>query len=361
MNNYSQMPIEALEPQYQVWAQVLARHQSGNLFFLKNTGMLTRILQFQDWHKTFIKTPLVMLDIDIDLVSSPREFELALKNLKSNAILVVRDHFTHPDSSILEMILQKHYLLSTHSLLVVHECAPHELIDSNNHTSSLHINQFLYSPPTTESNLHRYIENICQLWLIKLTQHQIENILSYCGNNAWLINEYIRMSVSNPTLSPEQLIQLPAIQYRVKTLYDTLPLTYQKYFSHSTHNLDIIQELTTYNLIDKLGHPIGHWLKDSIVSHQKLLLNITDTKVIYNQIDLSVHFSPGENRILALTTTGPLHTREKIAQAFYDTQEPEYSDWALSQIISRLRSKLKRLGIPVQITPKRGQGYEFSR
>jgi hypothetical protein len=75
-NNYSQLPISALELQFQAWSQVLEHHQSGNIFFLKNTRMLTRLVQFLEWYKSKNGAHLDMLDFDIELITSPREFAL---------------------------------------------------------------------------------------------------------------------------------------------------------------------------------------------------------------------------------------------------------------------------------------------
>lgn len=354
-NNYSQLPLSALEPQFQAWSKVLTRHQSGNIFFLRNTGMLTRLTQYTDWYNSTHDLPIHVHDIDISMTSDPRGLAAALANIKSNVLLIVRDHFAHPDSNSLEMAIQQHYLSSPYSLLISHECAPHELHNQSNGQSVFLHNQFIYEAPSANKDLLQYINNICSLWGISLNNSQEENIIRYCGNQAWLTNEYIRTLIESPHFTHEEVITSPSLVFRTETLFQTLPTLYHNHFCKLPTPPNIAYEINKYNLM-------GTWLEDMVQKRNISLLNVSPTQVIYNQIDLSAYFSRGEKNVLSLAYIEPtIRSREEVAAAFYENDGLNYTDWALSQIISRLRTKLTKHGIPINITPKRGKGYGFTR
>ena len=121
-------------------------------------------------------------------------------------------------------------------------------------------------------------------------------------------------------------------------------------------------ELHSFGVIDKDSNPVGAWLKESLNNLKQTLLVTTPNQVIYDSVDITLQFSPGECRLINLfNQSTEIVTREKVAELFYDSLSGDYSDWALSQVITRLRHKLQRLNIPLIIKPKRGKGYESVR
>lgn len=317
--------------------------------------MLTRLTQYVDWYNSTHDLPMHVHDIDMSMTSDSRGLTDALANIQSNILLIVRDHFAHPDSKSLEIAIQQYYLSSPYSLLISHECAPHELYNQSNGQSVFLHNQFIYEAPSENKDLLKYINNICSLWSISLNNGQKEDIIRYCGNLAWLTNEYIRTLIEYPNSTHEEVVTSPSLIFRTETIFQTLPNLYHNYYCKLPTPPNIVYEIKKYNLM-------GTWLEDMILKRSISLLNISSTQVIYNQIDLSVYFSRGEKNVLSLASTEPtIRSREEVAAAFYETDNLNYTDWALSQIISRLRAKLTRHGIPINITPKRGKGYDFSR
>lgn len=363
MDNHSQMPIVYLEPQFSRWNKYLVTHQGANLFFLKNTGMLTRLLQFCDYYHKQQKAKLQVIDINYYGTTDPIKLELELKKITSHTLIIAGDIFTRPDSGRLAVALQNHYLTSPWSILIAHECSPSELYNSEKILSScLYIHPNPFTLPTEQIFIRQYIQNILKLWKVQLSYEQITEAMEYCGNQPWLINECIRLWVENPEAPIEKIISHPNFTFRLKTLFNSLPHHYLKVLARQKSNPEITSELHSFGIIDKDSNPVGAWLKESLNNLKQTLLVTTPNQVIYDSVDITLQFSPGERRLINIfNQSTEIVTREKVAELFYDSLSGDYSDWALSQVITRLRHKLQRLNIPLIIKPKRGKGYESVR
>ncbi len=362
MNNYSQMPIVTVEPQFKVWDHQLNSNQTTNLFFLKNTGLLPRLLQFRDYYNSNNKKPVEIIDLDAENVSSNFDLKDRLDKLNKHAVVIARSRFLAPDSKLLEAVVEHYHTHSPNRLIIVHECAPHELYTTFDRASFLYVSPIVYRLPTDREHLITYAKDVVKLWKMKLTPIQIEACVDYCGNIAWLINEYIRIQAEYPDYDQNQITQQPSLQYRVKTTYDSLPPKYREYLQKSDTNPQTVKEMYNFGLLDADSKPIGQHLNDSITSSSRELLQTTANIIIYNNVDYSSYFSPGELRLTDLFNNNELAmTREDVANCLYQSSKTDYTDWALAQSISRLRNKLKKHSIPLLITPVRGVGYVAKR
>ncbi len=357
------MPLEALYPQFDLWSHYLDSHQSGNLFFLKNTGILPRLLQFVDYYNKSHKSKLKVLDLEYSSATDAYTLEQELSRLNSPTIVITRTLFTRPDTISQAHAIQQHYLTSPHGLLIAHECAPHELyINSTQLPSSLCVHPTPYSLPINTTEIVKYTINTLKLWKIMINEYKLDIIIEYCGNQPWLINEFARLWDISPNATKEEIINHTNLKFRVKTLHENLPSAYRLALSAGKGSPEIKSELRSFGLLDSKNNPMGTWLADSIKTHQNTLLSTTPERLVFDQIDLSQYFSPGERRLTHLFTHSDKHiTRELVAQTFYNSVESDYSDWALSQIITRLRTKLVKHNIPLNITTKRGVGYVATR
>lgn len=356
------MPMSAVEAQFKTWKRYLATHQTTNLFFLKNTGLLPRMFQFRDYFNSHNKTNVQIIDLDAENISTNYDFEERLKTVSTHMIILARSRFLQPESVRIEPILAQYHTRSPYRIILVHECAPHELYTTYNRASVLYVKPTLYKLPTDNVDLVVYVKGVLKLWNMQMSEQQIEACISYCGNIAWLINEYIRLQSEYPKYESLQITQSPTMQYRVKAIFDSLPTSFKEYWHHISTDPQVIKEIYDSGLVDSEGIPIGKHLIDSISRYDLELLQTTPSKIIFNQIDCSNNFSPGELRLIDLfnKTIDPI-SREIVGATLYNSKDIDYSDWALSQSISRLRTKLNKQKIPLHISPKRGIGYVSTR
>lgn len=362
MNNYSQMPLSAVESQFKTWSRHLITHQTTNLFFLKNTGLLPRLFQFRDYFNTQAKAKVQIIDLDAENISTTYDLQERLKSVKSHIIILAREKFLMPDSSRLEPTLEHFHTNSPYRMILVHECAPHELYTTFDRASVLYVKPTIYKLPTNLLDLRIYTQGVIKLWDMQLTDSQIEDCICYCGNIAWLINEYIRLQSEFPGHSLAQIIELPSLKYRVRATFESLPKAYKDHWNQLPIDAQIIKEMYDSGIIDSTGKPIGQYLVDSIKYQYNESIQTTPQKIIFNNIDQSSFFTPGELRLINLFIKNhqPV-SRETVANTLYPSGDLNYSDWALSQSISRLRTKLNKHKIPLHITPVRGTGYVSNR
>lgn len=363
MNSYSQMPLRYLDSQFATWSRYLTSHQTCNIFFLKNTGIIPRILQFIDYHQSNEKVKPVVLDLEALNATDPHNLQsvLSVPNSKPT-IIIVRDLFLLPGANRLEKVLEQYYVSAKSGMLIIHECAPHELYINYERASCLYVHPLLFRLPTEKSIIKDYIHSTCKLWKIALDPAIVDDILSYSGNIPWLLNESIRLCSENPKLKFSEISKLPSLSSRVMSFYSTLPSLYKAQIgSNSMVDQALKDELISFGLMQS-DQLIGTHFIDSIRNNKLEQLRTTPAKILLNSIDISAFFSSSEKRLINLlnTTSKTVLTRDEVANTFYNNEEP-YSDWALSQVITRLRTKLARHKIPLSITTKRGFGYGISR
>ena len=361
-NNYSQMPLSSLNEHFQKWNKLLLMHQSFNIFFLKKTGMLPRMLQFVEWRQKTHNLSTDFVDLDNDILQDPYSLKKQLENSKKDVIVIARNNLIGDNSKALEQILQKYYTIGRHNLVLVHESAPHELTGLTDKSSLLYTNHYIYSPPTEPELITEYITNICSSWNLPLPSEKISAIISFCGNQPWLINEYIRLINENPNCDHATIEGLKSLVNRINIKFSTLPHLYIDQLSGVKVAPNILSEMRAFSLIGENNLASYKWLEKAIALHHNSLLNLKDNKIVYDHVDITPHFSTGELLLVSLFQPIPkIYSQDQVASTFYQDSNFAYSDWALAQVVSRFRKKLSTLGLPLKINTRRGKGYEFTR
>jgi len=113
---------------------------------------------------------------------------------------------------------------------------------------------------------------------------------------------------------------------------------------------------------DLLGEVISDEdsLDNNETSTQELTFNDETSAISYNGKSLEENFTRQEYTLLSslLKAKGTLLTKEGIGEALWgDNSYEQYSDWAIDQLMSKLRKKLKNLGVSAEIVTLRGRGY----
>jgi DNA-binding response OmpR family regulator len=95
---------------------------------------------------------------------------------------------------------------------------------------------------------------------------------------------------------------------------------------------------------------------------EEMSLSITKQRdIIMNNTNITSVFSPSERKLLRylIDNKGKVISRDEIAQAVWkEKSEEKYSDWAIDQLVRRVRQKIIKLGLPENtIVTKKNQGY----
>lgn len=356
------MPLAALEHDFTRWHQLLASNQSGNIFSLQKSGMLPRIIQFIEWRKATHHHDTFLLDLDLENLTDPYSLKNKLDQITGDVIIISRDHFLNQDSLSLEPILQRHYAEGSINFMLIHECAPHQLLSSNKHTALVYANHQIFTTTLDRQQLRLYVKNTCELWQIQAPNDFVFNkMVDYCSNQPWLINEYLRLIEDKNYPDLKTIEQSPSLTHRANTILKSLPKKYLSLLSKQSEDKYTVQEMSTFGLIDSSLKPTGTWLTQALARLNSSRLVIDQEKIYLDNVDISLNFTSKEKRLFTFFLNPQTIISFEILGSTIYAGVSDYSDWALSQTISRFRSKLLQYKLPLKIKTKRGRGYEFVR
>lgn len=367
-NNYSHLPLRSLLPQFDAWAELLNHNQTAHICFLPHSGYLHRIYQFKDYFTSAHKAPLAIIDMIADIASEPQSLEQALVNSQDiPTILIAHKFFLGPDKLSLAQVLQTNTIVSHQGLLVIHETASHQILSDQNMPSIMYHQVQAFTPIIDRSNLENYIKNIAQDWKIKLQPNDSDVFIDFAKHQLWLINELLRLRLINPNMPASGLVGSPSIGDKSQLIWDSLPALYKNYYLglqvSPTDTQKVENELTQFALPLRNQTKSHPYLDKKIDSTKSSLLQINGREIRYQSHDYSHYFSNTEKSILAALSQGQTaKSREEIGEIVWPSNSIEqYSDWALDQLISRIRKKLTKYQLPISIQTLRGKGYALSR
>lgn len=101
----------------------------------------------------------------------------------------------------------------------------------------------------------------------------------------------------------------------------------------------------------------------SYTGGSKLYLDKDEGAVSYAGDSIEDKFSNQEYKVIKYFLSDPrkLRTREEIGEVLWGEESYEkYSDWAIDQLVSKLRKKLKKMGTSSSLTTLRGRGYKLT-
>jgi len=111
-----------------------------------------------------------------------------------------------------------------------------------------------------------------------------------------------------------------------------------------------------------LTSPIfGHYIESLHCSAKKI--ELTPNRILLGEVPIDAFLSSQERSVVRLLVekSGTLVNRDAIAKAMWgDGWEDAYSDWAIDQLISRLRKKCIHLDLPkTLIRAVKGKGFQY--
>jgi DNA-binding winged helix-turn-helix (wHTH) protein len=215
-----------------------------------------------------------------------------------------------------------------------------------------------------------FIRYLSQKWDVKINTKTENKILADCGGHFWFIKEAMRHLTANRTIN----YGTEAMQFRIRSVYDSLlpieknvlkKIVLSQKISSPEENYTV-NYFRKINFVDPEGHCLIRLYEDFFLNRKETSfhLNISEDKIELNQIPLDRLFSRKEHRVIRylLEKQDNLVSRDDIAKCIWPVKTMEnYSDWAIDQIIARIRKRLKELSLPPSIVRTiRGQGFQLS-
>ncbi len=117
-------------------------------------------------------------------------------------------------------------------------------------------------------------------------------------------------------------------------------------------------------LLEKaIDSPVSTGTTPSISRGAEVHLNDAGEVVLNGNVSIEDRFTAQEFNVIKflLEAKGKLQSREKISEILWGEESYEkYSDWAIDQVMSKIRKKLKELESSTHVITVRGRGYKFS-
>lgn len=227
-------------------------------------------------------------------------------------------------------------------------------------------NIYYYSlyPNNDALSFIKYMEN---KWTLHLKKPVEDRIIHDCGGHFWLLKEAIRQSDADTyPLYPGE-----GMKFRLKIIYNSLQPSEQQVINKLIRHKDNLTEeemhslryLQKMRLFENNRKCLIELFADYIVtiSESSTELTLKNNHLVLNHVPIEKFFSRKEYRVIKvlLENHGDIVSRDTMAKHIWpiNTQE-QYSDWAIDQLIARVRRRLHQLSLsPKLIQSIRGKGY----
>lgn len=356
---------------------------------LAKKDQLYRIKQIFSNLKTvnkYLKQPEKLQLLSLDMISETIEDKFDLENFlkkninnkfKKTVIFVLEadrlleerknllahiDSLYHRTKILFIFFLQKNIRLNRYS-------------KNLSHYSTLYQNLF-YFPLLEKKDIKLFLKQMEVRFQIKIDK-EIENmIIDNCAGYTWLIEQAVRNYSQNQ--NKNEMFTNEGMLLRLKILYDEFEeeekkvlekiLKKDQYFSDEEKLItDYFTKIKLLKINKKYyeitASILADYIDKIITVNTTIWINLKD-QIILNNIMIDRVFSQKEKKLLKYFLSNKLRTisREEAAEAFWREKFKElYTDWALDQIIKRLRKKFASLGLHKNLIKTiKNQGYIIS-
>jgi DNA-binding winged helix-turn-helix (wHTH) protein len=311
------------------------------------TNVSAKKLEFNDWIK-FLKANRIIL---ILVIPEAEKYLNPEGKISLSAISYIAEKF-NPHIRVISMFESD----ITHTLNLPFLPASAELYEN-----------IFYYPLYNEAETMTFINMISHQWHITISPKIKSQIITQCGGHFWLIKEALREIAGTGTWNPKNTDMI----FRLRLMFNLMLPSEQKLITkvvsgeHGwTPDEQISQQyFRKKRLLDYHNHLLIAGFKNFMQTLRRTTVKLTieDAHILANRIPVDAILSRKEHRILKYFLLHPdtVITREQLAQTIWpvDTKR-NYSDWAIDQLIARLRKRITELGLTADtIKTVRGKGY----
>lgn len=216
---------------------------------------------------------------------------------------------------------------------------------------SLYVPDFL-----RDDELVRYIDLVAEKLQTPVGFTDMQMIADLSGGHVGLIKNLLKVVKRGSALSfsTQEMMKQPEIALWLQEITQGIDEELlQKIVRPAGLTFEQATFLTTFKFIVK-DQPFSPLLSTYLTLRFPQTENYSIPKV------LKVNLSSQEYKVLAALWEHPeaILTKDEIAQALWGSQyRAKYSEWAITQVMARLRKKLAQLLPEIKIVNKKGEGY----
>lgn len=246
----------------------------------------------------------------------------------------------------------------------------HPLVFSSLPASSTLYENVFYFPLYPIDATTAFIDMLCRQWDVDMNRKMKDKIIDSCGGHFWLVKEAVRYVASQGSWTSEE----EGLQFRLRSLYTLLLPTEQRVIEKlasgkkdftSQEELSALY-LSRMRVVDHARRKllIGA-LRRFVYEHNasRSSIELKDNRILVNLVPVDAVFSRKEHRVikLFLERKNQVLSRDEIAKSIWPVGTTEqYSDWAIDQLVARVRKRLVGLSLsPKLIKAIRGKGYQL--
>ncbi len=337
-----------------------------------HNGTHFRVRQIMQNYKERFACPLVAVDLDVgmDDIKNIEEYILSL------GYTLGKDNLNILITNAKHCLISKNFSLISELVALQRSSARTHIVfffESNIHAeenikilrAKTIYSQIYYYPMFDEEEARKYLEYLVGIWQMKKVPKTVINrIARECSGQIWLLTQAFRDYRNDPKTDLDSLIDLPGLRFRVDIIAKSFNEDELAVLTgNSNHNQTVTKYLSSIGLL-KSGHCcIPILLKYLQNNTSKMHLTLSDGDIHLNKINLRHSFTSQENQVLKKLLDKPGHiiSRDEIAEVIWRREaEEKYSEWAIEQLIKRLRRKLHDIGLHDDcIKTCRGEGYKI--
>jgi len=248
------------------------------------------------------------------------------------------------------------------------------------HLKEIVSQNIVYFPLLEDKDNQVCLQTLIKKYGFKVTTKQINLIKKIAGGHTSLNRAALRILQDYYSFNKEKIIDYLLEQYEIKIILEDI---WNSFDDNEKKILTLVaqgsnlkaeqipERLTKLRIITKIGKNSYQFfspLLQFFIANLKgvkteLGLDFKTGEILINSLPIKEKISLQEYHLLNtfLKKKGLVLSRDQIAQALWGKDfEEKYSDWAIDQAISKLRSKLEKLGIPSsKLQTIRNRGYRW--
>lgn len=264
----------------------------------------------------------------------------------------------HKNTTVLKQIgtlLEKHSHLSLvfiSELNIPESPLFHDLV-----AKSMLVQNIYYQKVFSTEDALQYLSQVEKEWRFSLKNGLDKLMSENIGGHLLLLKEAARIARDNPELSIKQILAAPSLVRKALAIYQLLTpedkKTIHSLLTNPTKQVKASEYLLQTGLVanNKVGLQYWSYLIHNVIEEKDLAQQDTS--------NFNFHLTQVEQKILEkLQASQDIVARDSLSRVIWgEDWELRYSDWALGQIMHRLREKLSQHHAPFTIETKKGEGF----
>jgi len=229
--------------------------------------------------------------------------------------------------------------------------------------------------PTDESR--HFMKYLIEKWHITVTDELEDAIILKCDRQFWLIKEALRFLRNKPDATALELFSDDMLRTKAQLLFSSLLPSEQSVVKKIIlgKNDFTEDEIASVSFLKKTGWidarddtlhittPLIEEYVRQITFPKMTVALVHGSQITVNGVPMDQVFSSQEAQVVRklVSKKNTVVTRNEIAEVLWSTSwEDNYSDWAIDQLIARLRKKFLQLSLPkTSIRAVKGKGFIY--